>query len=98
MIDWNSNEYGDAEDYGVDLERDELAGIAVGRTVVCIEDYEEPGSSTRAYEHDEGTVIGIVRATEGGGPFDLPALGERLLVAWDGSDPDTIDPAYVEES
>jgi hypothetical protein len=89
-------EWGDRDEWADTLsDKTELAGFKLGYSVICIEDYEENGMHN-AYEGDEGVVIGIAKPREGGGPFNLSPVGERLLVAWEGSDPSTIDPAYVE--
>jgi hypothetical protein len=87
-------EWGDRDEYGL-TDKTELAGFKLGDKVICTEDYEENGRQG-AYEDDEGVVIGISAATPGGGPFGLEPLGERLLVAWESMDPDSIDPAHVE--
>lgn len=96
---WDEDSYGPIEYYGVIDKEESFSGFRVGDRIICTDDYTDPATSLiNAYESDEGTIVGVVAATEGGGLFNVPAQEKRLLVAWDETDPSSIDPSYIEQN
>ena len=100
-IEWNAEEYGaDPEDFGVDVTQHQLDNFKIGERVRCVVDEAtDPGSSlVNAYEDDEGVIIGFIPPHPGGGMFNNPPTGPRVLVHWEGMDPASIDPKEIEHA
>lgn len=91
-----SKHWDDPEDYGINMETEELNGFSVGEQVVAIDDIEDEFGYCVAEAGATGVIIGITRPHAGGGMFNTPSTPPRVCVGWDDMDPATVDTIYLE--
>lgn len=91
-----SKHWDDPEDYGIDMEREELDGFRVGEEVVAVDDIEDEYGYCVAEAGAHGVVIGITRPHVGGGVFNTPSTPPQICVGWENMDPSSVNSTYLE--